>query len=170
MTDKLVAEAIGKLDGQNIAHGRLAGVQDHRAIGIGRLEPGMAGQLGAILGLFDTVDRLPGSLAHMGGGGGKTERLGQVHGLLGALELNLLIDLALHLGGQATFLTRVGKDARVVKADGVHKVDKVAELVVGLGREADLAVERITMPGDAAREGRGTDPRAPGVNRSDTWP
>ena len=56
MTDKLIAEAIGKLDGQNIAHGRLAGVQMHRAIGIWRLEPGMADQLGAILGLFDTVD------------------------------------------------------------------------------------------------------------------
>ena len=56
MTDKLIAEAIGKLDRQNIAHGRLAGVQMHRAIGIGRLEPGMADQLGAILGLFDTVE------------------------------------------------------------------------------------------------------------------
>ena len=103
----------------------------------------MADQLGAILGLFDTVDDYLGALAHMCGGGGKTERLGQVHGLLGALELNLLIDLALHLSGQAAFLTRVGKDTRVVKADGVHKVDKVAELVVGLGREAD--------------HGRGTD-------------
>ena len=79
----------------------------------------------------------------MCGGGGKTERLGQVHGLLGALELDLFVDLALHLSGQAALLLRVGKDARVVKADGVHKVDKVAELVVGLGREAD--------------HGRGTD-------------
>ena len=79
----------------------------------------------------------------MCGGGGKTERLGQVHGLLGALELDLFVDLAIHLGGQAALLLRVGKDARVVKADGVHKVDKVAELVVGLGREAD--------------HGRGTD-------------
>ena len=52
MTDKLIAEAIGKLDGQNIAHGCLAGVQMHRAIGIRRLEPGMADQLGAVLGLF----------------------------------------------------------------------------------------------------------------------
>ena len=79
----------------------------------------------------------------MCGGGGKTERLGQVHGLLGALELDLFVDLTLHLSGQAALLLRVGKDARVVKADGVHKVDKVAELVVGLGREAD--------------HGRGTD-------------
>ena len=73
----------------------------------------------------------------MCGGGGKTERLGQVHGLLGALELDLFVDLTLHLSGQAALLLRVGKDARVVKADGIHKVDKVAELVVGLGREAD---------------------------------
>ena len=43
----------------------------------------------------------------------------------------------------AALRLRVGKAARVVKADGVHKVDKVAELVVGLGREAD--------------HGRGTD-------------
>ena len=97
----------------------------------------MADQLGAILGLFDTVDDYLGSLAHMGGGGGKTERLGQVHGLLGALELDLFVDLTLHLSGQAALLLRVGKDTRVVKADGVHKVDKIAELVVGLGREAD---------------------------------
>ena len=103
----------------------------------------MADQLGAVLGLLDAVDDHLGALAHMCGGGGKTERLGQVHGLLGALELDLLIDLTLHLSGQAALLLRVGKDARVVKADGVHKVDKVAELVVGLGREAD--------------HGRGTD-------------
>ena len=63
MADKLIAEAIGKLDSQNIAHGRLAGVQMHRAIGIGRLEPGMADQLGAILGLFDTVDDYLGAVA-----------------------------------------------------------------------------------------------------------
>lgn len=143
MADKLIAEAIGKLDRQNIAHGRLAGVQVHRAIGIGRLEPSMADQLGAVLGLLDAVDNHLGALAHMCGGGGKTERLGQVHGLLGALELDLLIDLTFHLSGQAALLLRVGKDTRVVKADGVHKVDKVAELVVGLGREAD--------------HGRGTD-------------
>ena len=83
MTDKLIAEAIGKLDGQNIAHRCLAGIQMHRAIGIGRLEPSMANQLGTVLGLFDTVDDHLGALAHMCGGGGKTERLGQVHGLLG---------------------------------------------------------------------------------------
>lgn len=73
----------------------------------------------------------------MCGSGGKTERLGQVHGLLGALELDLFVDLTLHLSGQAALLLRVGKDTRVIKADGVHKVDKNAELVVGLGREAD---------------------------------
>ena len=100
MADKLIAEAIGKLDSQNIAHGRLAGVQMHRSIGIGRLEPGMADQLGAVLGLFDTVDDHLGALAHMGGGGGKTERLGQIHGLLGALELDLFVDLTLHLSGR----------------------------------------------------------------------
>lgn len=53
----------------------------------------------------------------------KPSGLGQIHGLLGALELNLLIDLSVHLGGHAALLTRVGKDARVVKADGVHKVE-----------------------------------------------
>ncbi len=36
----------------------------------------------------------------MCGGGGKTRALGQVHGLLGALELDLFIDLTLHRGGQ----------------------------------------------------------------------
>ena len=80
MTDKLIAEAIGKLDGQNIAHGRLAGVQMHRAIGIGRLEPGVTDQLGAVLSLFDAIDDHLCALAHMGRRGGKTERLGQIHG------------------------------------------------------------------------------------------
>ena len=90
MTDELVAEAIGKLDRQNIAHGRLAGVQMHRTIGIGRLEPGVSDQLGTILGLLDTVDDYLGALPHMCGGRSKAERLGQIHGLLGALELTLV--------------------------------------------------------------------------------
>ena len=99
MTDKLVAEAIGKLDRQNIAHRCLAGIQMHRTIGIGRLEPGMSDQLGTVLGLLDTVDDHLGALAHVRGCRGKAERLGQIHGLLGALELNLFVDLAFHLGG-----------------------------------------------------------------------
>ena len=109
----------------------------------------MTDQLGAILGLLDAIDDHLGALAHMGGGGGKTERLGQIHGLLGALELDLLIDLAFHLGGQAALLTRVGKNARVVKADGVHKVDKIAELVVGFGRKADHGRRANHDAGDA---------------------
>ena len=121
----------------------------HRAIGIGRLEPGVTDQLGAVLSLFDAIDDHLCALAHMGRRGGKTERLGQIHGLLGTLELDLLIDLALHLGGQAALLTRVGENARVVKADGVHKVDKIAKLVVGLGREADHGRGANHNTGDA---------------------
>ena len=109
----------------------------------------MTDQLGAVLGLLDAVDDHLGTLAHMGCRGGKTERLSQIHGLLGSLELDLLIDLALHLGGQAALLTRVGKNARVVKADGIHKVDKITELVVSLGREADHGRRANHDAGDA---------------------
>ena len=84
MTDKLVAETIGKLDRQNITHGCLTGIQVHRTIGIGRLEPGMSDELSTVLGLLDTVDDHLCALAHVRGSRGKAERFGQIHSLLRA--------------------------------------------------------------------------------------
>ena len=123
MTDKLVAEAIGKLDRQNIAHRCLAGIQMHRAVGIGRLEPGVSDELGTVLGLLDTVDDHLGAFAHVRGSRGKAEQLGQIHGLLGALELNLFVNLADEAAGTEIMVEKTNDDKEKALEMTIEELD-----------------------------------------------
>ncbi len=108
-------------------------------IGIGGLEPSVTDELGALVGLLDTVDDDLGHLADMGGGGGKAESLGQVHGGLGALELHVLVDLTVHLRGERSLLLRIREHARVVETLAIHEREHLGRFLIGLAGEADEA-------------------------------